>query len=329
MLRLSRLVLGAVLAAGLAVNGARAAEPDKLLPAEADTVVCVNVKQLLDSDIAKKYALEQIKQVLEGKDAQKFLGDLGLDPLKDIDKVVVGAEVKGRNDMKFLMIVHGSFKPDQLYKAAESQSKKEPDKFAMVKDGDTVIFKFTPENGQPPVYGTVVNEKTVIAGSDKKMIATALKASESAKKAAIKQELHDLVKKVDEKSSVYAVGIVKGKFEELQLPRNDFIDLSKLQKALPLTNSVAVSVKVAADVNVEVTLGMKDADAADEMRVALDEALKVVKALAPLAGAGDPRAKPLGDVLNTIRTSAKEKDVVVTGKVTGANIGRMMRKDGD
>ena len=187
MLRLSRVLLGAALVVGaLAANSSstRAAEPDKLLPAEADTVVSVNIKQILDTDIIKKYALEQIKQALDGQDAKKLLTEIGLDPLKDIDRVVVGANIKGPADIKYLMIVHGNFDPEKLYKAAEEQSKVDADRFAMVKDGDTVIFKYTPENGENPVYGTVVNDKTVIAASDKKMIANALKAAEAGKKAA-------------------------------------------------------------------------------------------------------------------------------------------------
>ena len=191
MIRLSRMVLGAAFALGLvavAATNARAAEPDKLLPADADTVVQVNIKQILDTDIIKKYALEQLKQALDGQDAKKLLSEIGLDPLKDIDKVVVGANVKGRTDTKFLMIVHGTFDPDKLYKAAEAKSKKDADRFAMIKDGNTVIFKYTPENGENPIYGTVVNDKTVVAGSDKKMIANALKAAEEGKKAPIKRE---------------------------------------------------------------------------------------------------------------------------------------------
>ena len=239
MLRLSRVLLGAALVVGaLAANSSstRAAEPDKLLPADADTVVSVNIKQILDTDIIKKYALEQLKQALDGQDAKKLLTEIGLDPLKDIDRVVVGANIKGPADIKYLMIVHGSFDPDRLYKAAEKQSKVDADRFAMVKDGDTVVFKYTPENGENPVYGTVVNDKTVIAASDRKMIANALKAAEAGKKAPIKQELADLIKRMDEKASVYACGLVKGKFDEFKLPggNNIPIDLTSLMKLLPL-----------------------------------------------------------------------------------------------
>jgi hypothetical protein len=334
MRRSSCLSLGAalVVAAWAAkVPSARAAEPEKLLPAESDTVVSVNIKQILDTDLIKKYALEQLKQALDGQDAKKLLTELGLDPLKDIDRVIVGANVKGRNDTKFLMIVHGNFDPDRLYKAAEVQSKKDADRFAMIKDGNTVVFKYTPENGENPIYGTVVNDKTVIAGSDRKMIATALKAAEAGKKAPIKQELAELVKRMDEKSSVYACGLVKGKFDEFKLPAggNIPVDLAQIQKLLPSTESLAVSVKIGADVSVEVTLGMKDTDTAGDMRNALDDLIKQVKPLAALAGAAEPRAKPLTDILNTVKTSSKDKDVTVSGKVSSANIGKMLKPGPD
>ena len=82
------------LAVVLAAQTTRAADPDKLLPADAEFVLSVNVKQIVESDIIKKYALAQMKQALQGNDAQKMLKELGLDPLKDIDRVVLGGSGK-------------------------------------------------------------------------------------------------------------------------------------------------------------------------------------------------------------------------------------------
>jgi len=334
MLRLSRVVLSAAVVAGLSVSSIRAAEPDKLLPADADLVVQVNVKQILDSDIVKKYALEQLKQTLDGQDAKKLLTEIGLDPLKDIDRIVgasIETKIGQRVDAKGLVIVHGTFDPDKLYKAAEAQSKKDADRFAMIKEGNTVIFKFTPDSGGQPIYGTVVNDKTVVAATDKKLIATALKAADEKKKAPIKPELAELFKKMDEKASIFVVSIVKGKFDEVKLPGggNIPVDLSSLQKLLPMTETISLTLKVGANVDVEVTLGMKDGDTAGDMRNALNDLIKQVKPLAQLAGAAEPRAKPLSDVLNTIKTMTNDKNVTITGKVTGANIGKMVKPEPD
>jgi hypothetical protein len=321
MMRLSRLGLAAAFAVVLAAPAARAAEPDKLLQADADTVTYVNVKQLIESDIIKKYAIEQIKQALAGQDAKKLLEELGLDPLKDIEKVWIGSSGKDANDMKALIIVHGKFDPDKLFKAAEAATKKDGDKFSMIKDGNTTMFKFQPDQGNP-VYGTVVDDTTVIAGTDKKLIATAL----GQKKTALSADLTALVKKMDDKASLYAVSVVKGKFDNVKIPGGGQlpIDLSGFEKALPKTDTLSIVVKVTADINLEVVFGMKDDDAATDMGDAMTKLIDGIKGLVPLLAAAEPKAKPLVDVVKTLKSDVKKKDVTVTGKITGENIGKII-----
>ncbi|MDY3561503.1 hypothetical protein R5W23_002781 [Gemmata sp. JC673] len=324
-MRLSRLGLAVTLCAAL-TGPVRAAEPDKLLPADADTVAYVNFKQILEADVIKKYALEQIKQALAGQDAKKILEEMGLDPMKDIEKVWVGMSGSGRDDTKALAVIHGKFDPEKLLKAAEAASKKDGDKFSVVKDGGNTLFKFQPENGNP-AYGTVVNDSTVVVGTDKKIIATALKQNEDAKKAPIAAELTTLIKGLDEKASLFAVSQVKGKLDSIKLPA-DPIDLTGLAKALPKTNTMSLVLRVTADVNIEVTFGMKDEDAAEDMGAALAKAIKDVGGFVPALVAFEPKAKPLGEILKTITSDVKKNSVVVKGKVTGDTIGKMITPEG-
>lgn len=323
MTRISRFALAAGLALTLAAPAARAANPDPLLPADADTVAYVNFKQLVESEVVKKFALEQIKQALSGQDAKKLLDQMGLDPLKDIETAWVGSSGKGKDDMKALVVIHGKFDPDKLLRTAESATKKDGDKFTLVKDGSATLFKYQPEQGNP-VYGTVVNETTLVAGGDKKVIATALKQAEDKKKAPISAELAGLVKKMDAKASMFAVSVVKGKLDNVKLPAQLPLDLSAFEKALPKTNSISLTVNVMADINMEVVFGMKDDDGATEMSDAMAKLLDNLKGLVPLLAAAEPKAKPLTDVVKTFKSDVKEKDVTVTGKVTGDNLGKMI-----
>jgi hypothetical protein len=321
---MSRFAIAAAFALALAAPAARAADPDPLLPAEADTVAYVNVKQLVGSEVVKKFALEQIKQALAGQDAKKILDEMGLDPLKDIDTLWMGSSGKDQSDMKALVIVHGKFDPEKLLKTAEAATKKDGDKFSMIKDGSATLFKYQPDQGNP-VYGTVVNDTTLVAGSDKKIIATALKQAQDKKKAPISADLTALVKKMDAKASLFAASAVKGKFENVKLPAGQFgLDFTAFEKVLPKTDSLSMTVKVTGDINLEVVFGMKDGDAATDMGDAVAKLLDGIKGLVPLLAAAEPKAKPLTDVVKTFKSDVKQKDVTVTGKVTGENLGKMI-----
>jgi hypothetical protein len=329
MTKLYRLFVGAILVAGLSSSTARAAEPEKLLPASTELVLQVNVRQILDSDITKKYALEQLKQLLDGNDAKKILTELGLDPLKDIDQLVLGLSGTNKDDLKVIIVVHGKFNPDKLARAAEAQTKRDPDKFSKVVEGNTTIYKFQPDGADRPGYASILDESTIVVSTEKKIISTAVKANDTNAPANIKGELASLIRKIDGKSSIYVASIVKGKFDEVKIPGggNLPVDLSAFQELLPKIETISAVVQVKSDVNIEVTLGMKNEGAAGDFQNAFDEFMKQVKPLIQIAGAAEPRAKPVIDILGTIKSSTKNKDVVIVGKVTGANIGKMVNPD--
>lgn len=329
MTHLQRLIAGAVLVAGLSGMTARAADPDKLLPASSEMVLQINVRQVLDSDLTKKYALEQLKQILDGNAAKKVLGELGLDPLKDIDQLIVSGSGSNKQDVKGLIIVHGKFDKEKLFKAAEAQTKREPDKFAKVTEDDVTMYKFVPDNADQSLYVSILDERTIVASNDKKMVVEASKANEGNSAVKIKADLANILRKIDGKSSIYAAALLKGKLDEVKLPNggNLPIDTSAFQDLLPKIEALSLVVQVKADVTMEVTVGMKNEAAATDFQTALDEFLKQIKPLVQIAGAAEPRAKPLVDVLGTIKTSTKSKDVIIVGKVTGAMIGKIVNPD--
>jgi hypothetical protein len=324
MPRLSRLALAAALTVGLA-PAARAAEPDRLLPPDADTVSYVNVKQVVDSDIVKKYALEQIKQALAGQEAKQILEEMGLNPLADIEKVWIGSSGKDHTDMQALVIVRGKFVPEKLVKAAEGAAKKDGGKFSVIKDGGATLLTYQPKKGDP-VYGTVVDESTVVLANDKKLVTAAVKQAGENRKAPIAAELADLVKAMDEKASAFAVSIIKGKLDNVKVPPQvtETLKLEGFEKALPKAETLTVVARVADGIALEVVFGMRDADAAADMAAGLVKVIESVKALAPLLAATDPKAKPLTDVVKTLKSGAAKKNVTVSAKLTGDNLGKMI-----
>jgi hypothetical protein len=321
MLRLSRFALAAAFAVALAPT-ARAAEVDKLLPADAEYVIHFNLKQIIDSDIIKKYALEQLKQGLQGNDAQAMLKELGLDPLKDVEKITIGASGTDQNDAKALIIVRGNFDPDKLFKAADAAAKKDGDKFTLVKDGKDTMFKFQPDNGNP-VYGTVVDNKTVIIGTDKKIITTASAAHAAGKPSEASRELTTLVSRMDDKASMWVAAITKDKLNKVKLPPGG-AGGQNIQDQLGKLDNITLVLRVTGDINLDVNLGMATEEAANEMGKTVDEGLTTVKGALPFLIANDKRMQPLGDVAKSLKSEVKSKVVSITAKMPGGVIGQLL-----
>ena len=103
---------------------ARAADLDKLTPADAQAVLVFNVRQALDAPLAKKKGVtDTIKTAIEGNaEAKQLLAALGLDLTKDINTVSLAIgnikELNGPKPEKLLVTVRGTFDPDRI-KAAD------------------------------------------------------------------------------------------------------------------------------------------------------------------------------------------------------------------
>jgi len=318
MLCLSRRVLGTFVVALAMALPARAAEVDKLLPAASEGAVYINVRQVVDSALVKKYALEQIKQALGGNDAQKVLGSLGLDPLKDLDRVIVGFYGDDPSNSNALIIVRGTFDPDKLYQSAEAAAKMNPDKVSLSKEGDSTLMKISVDNMPRPVYGTVVDKSTIVFGTSKEI---ALEAVAGGAKKPVKPALAALITKIDEKTSISVVAVLEGKLGNAQLPG---VNDPAIQKNLAKTDNLALTVDVTDDVAINLGFGMKDADAAGDFGKLVDQGLQQLKGFLPFIGANDPRMKPLVELGKTLESSVKDKQVIISAKLAGDAIGKLV-----
>src|SRR4051794_6457376 len=82
----------AALAVALAVCAApaRAADLDPYVPGDTTALLVINARQALDSPVVKKYALDKVQAALkQSAEAQRLLTAAGVDPLKDVDRILV------------------------------------------------------------------------------------------------------------------------------------------------------------------------------------------------------------------------------------------------
>jgi hypothetical protein len=322
-----RVLAAAAVACGLA-TAAPAADVNPLLPAETDSIVFVNFRQIIDSPLVKKFALEQMKQALQGADAQKVMTDLGLDPLKDVDELTGGFWGEDAQTMKGLFVVSGKFDPAKLFTAADAESKKNADKISIVTEGKYKFVKLTNDNASGPaaalkeLYVAVPNEKTILASTDKELLAKTMGRVESNDtKPAIKKPLGALVTKMDSKASFFLCGLSDPKKIGDIPPNPLFDDPAKLKKQLEKMENMAMTVRIGEDIGLEAAIGMKDSDAADEFSNTIDELFGKVRAFLPLIAGQQPAMKPLiGDLTKNLKCKAKDKEVQITLTISGKSI---------
>src|SRR5947209_4742392 len=166
MLRSRKFMLLAVSITALAIAApARAAEIDKLTPADASIIMVFNVKQAIDSPLAKKTGLvDKVKAGIESKpEAKQALTALGLDITRDISSVTMSVggtfselqALGGSKPEKILVTIHGNFSPDKLDAAAKTV-----DTIKTSKEGANTIYEI--KDKDETTYATLLGKDTIV-----------------------------------------------------------------------------------------------------------------------------------------------------------------------
>jgi hypothetical protein len=332
---MTRLLVAALMAGGLAAP-LSAAEVPPLLPAETESVIYVNFRQVIDSPLVKKLALEPMKQFLQRDEAQKVMADIGLDPLKDIDELTAGFWAEDPKVPRGLFILKGKFDPVKLFNFADAKSKENPDRIEIVAEGKYkfVHLMFEPPEGTDPrrppfteLFVTAPSDAMILASTDKDLLAkTMVRVEKRDDKPAVRKALGAQLVKMDAKASLYFCGLSDPKKIGDIPPNPLFPDPDALKAQLVKIETTAFTLRIADDVGLEFVAGMKDAEAADGFAGTVDDMLTKVKTFLPLATAQAPQFKPILDEVNkNLTCRSKDKEVllslVVSGKAIAAAIG--------
>jgi hypothetical protein len=309
------------LAIVLVAAPARAVDVEALLPKESDAVVSINVRQLLDSDIIKKFALDIIKKGMrENQEAQRAFDALGLDPLKDFNRVTVGIGGEDATDAKAVIVVEGKFDPKKINDTAAEFAQKKGEKIAVDKLDGKTIYKITGDNQPNPIFAAVLDANTIVLATTKEHLSRAFQAAQGNVKSELKKDLAELVKNADPKATLYLAAATKGKLDKVPIPDPN------VAKVLQDIESLTADLRVEKDVKLELVMAVKDDDVATALNGMVEEGLKQAQQFVPLIALQNPQLKPLGDMVNSIRTKAKGKSVVINAMLPGDAIELMIKE---
>jgi hypothetical protein len=306
MQSLSKLTLTLVL--GLAVVGltlpARAADLDKLAPADAEVAMVVNIKNFLDSKLFKKHGEEAVKMLLKREDVAKMVEATGLDPMKDLNSVVVTAS-GGQGDVKACVIIKGNYNVAKLQGAIEDHAKKQGEKLKITKEGGLTFYTIPTNQGADVTATFVGNDSLVLSNNADylKLIANGKKIDPTT----AAKTLKGAVGKVGGQETIFMAAAITDEMKKAMASN------PQTKQFADKLDSVTGTVNVADAIDIALAINTTDADAAKNLGQIIKQAIPVLNLLAASNEQAAPVVKALVD---NIKVSSEGKSINIKLQLT-------------
>jgi hypothetical protein len=309
--------LSALAVAALCLTSAvrAAAVPEKLIPGSAEIVLTVNVKQIVGSDLVKKYAMDKIKEALKNPDVSKLTGALGIDPLKDIERITFAAKGDLQTSKKAVLILNGTFDEKKIADTATAAAKEGHFKYESSRVGTLTLHTITPNAGETG-YVVFANKGTILASPSKDMVLAV--AGEKAGK--LDAKLAEALAKSTGKESVFGASVVTDEVKTLAKTNEGLKNLvDKLEYS-------TVSLTVSDGVSFNIAIQTADAETAAGLKllvagVGLPQAKKAI--------ADNPLAPPVAkELIDKIVVKTEKSALVVGLDISAETIEKIIKEAG-
>lgn len=311
-----------ILAGALAVLAlpVRAAEVDKYLPADAEVVVVLNVKQLLDSPLVKKHGLEVMRAQLKGNaDAQQVLGALGFDPLQDLTSLTA-ATANAAESNKGLLIAHGKFDLARFRAKAAEVAKSQSEVLKVVEADGQTLYEINPPGSAAPLFAGLADENTLVAAPLKDYVLEALAKAAGKKTPEVKPALRELLTKADANQSLWVV------MPGSALLRGELANDDKAKQSLGKIETISGGLTVGAGLKAEFVVATKDTDGAKHLAAEITEGLNQARGLLAILSGDNKALTPVVDILNALKTTTAGSSVTLSGEVGAETIEKALKK---
>jgi len=322
--RLALVLVLAVVAPGLGC----AADIDPLLPGDTQSYLSINVKAILDAPLFKSQLLGPLKDLLgDTPEAKDILGDLGFDPLKDLDRVLF-AMPGGPDTDRGLMVAHGRFDEAKFRKKADDAAQDNDEilkvhKVTLAPGVTHTVWEVILPGQDSSIWVALASNKVLLASPGKDYVVDALKQHRAKKKATLKnKEFQAVVEKLDARPTVSIAVLGKSLVAAVgdALPQGVTDALDKIE-------AIGGSLTVTNEIKLELLVATKEARSAEAIRDTLDRGAKFGMIGLALLTEGRKDLSLLLEVVKTIKFSGKGKVVGVSAKLTADVLEDFFKKD--
>jgi hypothetical protein len=315
------------LAALLLAAPARAVEVDKLLPNDTETVLSVNVKQILTSPLVKKLPVDKAKDLLKDQgEAHKVLTDLGFDPFNDVDTITVAGS-GGTEPDKGLIIAHGKFDVAKFKAKAEEVAKENENSLKIHKvpdgkGGQTQLYEVNAPGANQAMFAAILGPTTIVASGGKDYVLDAIDKNAGKKTTQLKSKaLQALLGRIDTKQSLY-LALLGSTLAKSPLGSND-----DAKQVIDKLDDAIASLSIEKDVKLEVAVTAKSANDAKDLDEKIKDGLNTALGFVALAATNNKEIAPLVDLLKNVKPTVKDKVVGVEIEIPGAAIEKAVNKN--
>jgi hypothetical protein len=304
----------------------RAAEVDPYLPDDTEFIVNLNLRQLLDSTLVKKHVLEMAQEALRGNDqVQDILKDLGFDPFKDLDRIVI-ASPGGTDKDRGLLIAHGRFDVAKFKAKAEEVAKDESDhlKIHKVLGGKHLLYEVNMPEHDEPFFVALAGRDTLLGSPGKDYVIDALKKSKDPTKPILKnKKFQALLDKMDANQSLSLAAVTNTETQKaINKAPGDIKGM--IEKIQALGGGLTISDEVKLELIVT-TKNEKDAkDLGDSAKAGLNAILAFVSAFAQ--NNESPEGEFAVDVIKSLSIKSKGESVTLKGRISSDLIEDTLKK---
>jgi len=326
-LRFRLLAIALVLAMVATATPAPAVDP-KLLPPDTEVVLTINLRQLLDAELAKTHqeGVRQLRTLLESHltdaDAQRYFEKIDFDLLRDLDRITV---TSAGSKMPEFILLEGKFNAEKIAATSKEAIEEHPDHLKAVQIEGQTAYEIRVDTDDHPVYAGLVGKDKFLVTQTKDGFADAVvrinNRTQTSNK--LKKELREVLGTAGDKRgiSLVATGPALVKLTEDATVQN----LEQLQGVLQGITALNLSLTLDKQVNFELVINSKDKMSADEMAKLAGLGLAGVKIMLKGRAEKDARLEPAVQIIESTRVTSQNNNLVLTGHITAAQLAKIIK----
>jgi len=311
---------GVIFTLALATPSIRAAEFEKYLPDDTEVVFHANIRQALDSALARKYLLPQIQANVKGHaEVQEVLNALGLDLVKDLQSFTV-AGPGNISEKKWTAFLRGSFDQDKIQAAADAFASTQADVLKTYKQDGVTVYEIRDPKGARSAFAAFMEKDLLLIASTKDQVTESLAKKNAGKESALNKALSALIQEGNGKESIW-VAATPNQLINL-LPQNNKLVMDFAKKI----KSLKAGITLTDDFRFSLRIETPDAKSAREVR----QNLVGFQSLLILLVTSNDQLKDFGstltDILNSIKFTLDKSTVGMDLSVSNKQIEEGLNK---